>query len=486
MRGDSAKKNFVYQFLYQIIILVIPLIVSPYLTRTMSSETLGIYTYTYSIAYYFVVLAMLGISRHGQRTIANKRNDFLALRRSFWSLFYVHLICSLFALLLYVIYVCFICNDNKTIAFVQTIYVLSALFDITWLFQGLEKFKNVVIRNAIVKILECVCIFAFVKSPQDLVIYTFIMSASICLGQIILLPQAIKAIPPVKVSFSEMREHIKPMLVLFVAAVAATLYTIFDKTLLGILASHESVAYYEYSNKIINIPKTFITVISTVLFPRACLMVTEHNRGGLEKILKESLLVTYFIGFASFFGLLGIGDLLAKVYYGDGFSACGEIIISMAILILIIGVGEVVRSQYIYPLKRDKAMVRILLLNAAINLILSCALIPVLDVYGAVIGTVVAEIIGLTLEVYLCKDYISVRSLVKPGIPFAIIGLFMFIVIRIINMFVDQSLSGFLIMFVVAAVFYCVVSFIYCYFIDKDTKRILSDVIHKLKVSIKR
>ena len=168
LQGDSVKNNFIYQFLYQFVILVIPLIVSPYLTRTLGSEPLGIYTYTNSIAYYFVLVAMLGIGKHGQRIIAERKSDEQALRKTFWSLFTFHLGVSLVVFLLYLCYAIFLCNEDKAVTIAQSIYVLSACFDITWLYQGLEKFKTVVIRNAVLKVLECIAIFTFVKTPRQL------------------------------------------------------------------------------------------------------------------------------------------------------------------------------------------------------------------------------------------------------------------------------------------------------------------------------
>ena len=89
---DGVSKNFIYQFLYQVVIMVIPLIVSPYLTRTLGSKALGIYTYVNSIALYFVMFANLGITKHGQRIVAQNRNDSKKLSRVFWSLFLVHVI----------------------------------------------------------------------------------------------------------------------------------------------------------------------------------------------------------------------------------------------------------------------------------------------------------------------------------------------------------------------------------------------------------
>ena len=86
MAAQSLKGNFIFQSLYQVITLVIPFIVAPYLTRVLGSNNLGIYTYVGSIASYFVILANLGISKHGQRIIASRRNDNIELRKAFWSL----------------------------------------------------------------------------------------------------------------------------------------------------------------------------------------------------------------------------------------------------------------------------------------------------------------------------------------------------------------------------------------------------------------
>lgn len=401
--SDSVKKNFTFQFLCQVVILVIPLITSPYLTRTLGGTSLGVYSYTYSIAYYFVVFAMLGINRHGQRIILQTRENLIELRKSFWSLFVVHAVASILALLAYAIYVFFICSDDVNVAFAQTIYVTSALFDLTWLFYGLEKFKIVTIRNAVIKVITTNCIFAFIKSPSDVVLYTLIMALSTCLGQIVLFPQVMHAIPPIRFGREDLQKHIKPLFTLFVAAIAISIYTVFDKTLLGILTTKESVAYYEYSNKIINIPTTFIGIISTVLYPRACQYAAIGDYKGMRSNMEKSLTVSNLIGFASAFGLWAIADRFSLLYYGEEFAICGGIISIMCPLILISGIGEAVRSQCIYPLKMDMAMVKVVSLNAVVNLVLSAAFIPSFGVYGAVIGSISAEFIGLVTEVSMVK-----------------------------------------------------------------------------------
>ncbi len=473
LNPDSAKQNFAFQIIYHVVILVIPLIVSPYLTRTLGSDSLGVYTYTYSIAYYFVIAAMLGINRHGQRIIAQRRSDLLALRKTFWSLYVVHLIASALSILAYVIYLLFVCKSDVNIAMIQTIYVVSAALDITWLFYGLEKFRIVCIRNAIIKVLETACIFLFVHSSGDVGIYTLIMCISICLGQFIMIPQAFAAIPPIRFSRKDMAEHIKPLFTLFAAVIAVTLYTIFDKTLLGILTTMDDVAFYEYADKIIKIPKTLIGVVGTVLFPRACICAAEKKTTELNHIFQNCIIITSMLGFAFCFGLAAVAKTFSVLFYGEAFAICGPVIISMCPLILIIGLGDAIRQCYLYPNKMDSTMVKILFANAGVNIVLSALLITRIGIYGAVIGTIGAEALGLILEIWVGRHYISIKNFFKNIIPYAVIGFVMYLCVRLTAYFWDGTVPALLVQIVVGIVVYAVLTLLYGILFDQTVKELI-------------
>lgn len=454
MKTDGVKKNLVLQFMYQFVILVVPLIVSPYLARTLGETAIGEYTYINSIAYYFVLMCMLGIQKYGQREIAAKRDDEVALRKSFWSLFTVHVLFSFAGLIGYVAFCCIVVDNQPLIYYSQALYVFSAMFDITWLFYGIERFKIVVIRNIAVKIAELTFVFSLVKSSDDLFLYAMILSASALLGNLSLMPTAFKYIKPIKFGINDALTHLKPMLVLSISVFAISLYTIFDKTLLGLLSSKESVAYYEYSNKIINIPKVFITVIGTVLFPRACNFVSNGDFDSCRRYYRYSLSAIYFIGCASVFGLLAVSDLFAVIYYGSDFAICGSIIKLMTPLILIIGIGDIFRMQFLIPLQKDKQYIFCIIFNAVINVILSTCLIPVMDVYGAVIGTTCAELFGMLYQFFLIKKYVGAKDTILTGVPFMMSGIIMFVTIYFIRTIMNESISHLLAQIALGATVY--------------------------------
>ncbi len=437
MKKQSIKKNFIFQILYQFIILVLPLITSPYLTRVLGGHNLGIYVFSYSIGYYFVIAAMLGIAKYGQRIIASRRNDENSLRKTFWSLYYAHLIFSLVSLAAYLFF-CLFQKDNKTIFFIQAIYVASALFDITWLFYGLENFKSVVIKNLFVKFTSTLLIFLFVKNPSDLWIYTLIMSCSFFAGQFSLLPQAIKLIHPVKICWNNMKEHFKPLFVLSVAVIAASLYTMFDKTLIGIFINEDNVAYYEYAYKIIQIPTSIIAVIGTVLFPRSCACYASGDIKGMKNYFKLAIIFTFFISIGSIFGLICVSDLFVELYYGSDFLPSSLILKTLTPLILIVMCGDIVRMQFLIPMKKDTAYILIAVFNAVLNLSISCILLPLIGVEGAVVGTISAELFGLIFQSIVCRKYIDWLIVIKYLLLFFMSGLVMIFAIFIIkNIFND-------------------------------------------------
>jgi O-antigen/teichoic acid export membrane protein len=482
IKKESLKKNFFFQTIYQIVSLLIPMFVSPYLTRTLGQGALGEYTFSNSISYYFIILAALGISSYGQRLISTKKDSPDLLRKSFWSLYFVHAILSIISIVSYVIFVFFYKIDYKYIFYLQIIYVMSSFFDVTWLFYGLENFQLVVFANFLVKIIECISIFVFIHSSNDLWIYTLIMSLSTLFSQAILLPKAIRLVKPIKFGWSDIKIHIKPLLVLSIACIASTLYTVFDKTLLGIMTNTDDVAFYEYSNKIINIPKSIMGAITIIFYPRACSCLEKKDYQSAKKYINFSLNYVGFLGFATIFGLLGIGNLFTILYYGSDFAVCGNYVILLSVLPLIIMIGDVSRNQYLIPMKKDKSYTISICLSAIINLVLSACLIPYIGVYGAIVGTICAELFGSIFQMICSKALIPIKTTILTMLPYAICGVVMYGSILLIRSFKNSSWLDLCCQFLLGGIVYCVLSFLYIWFlspIKNNVRTWIKNVLHK-------
>ena len=177
----SPKKNFIYNIIYQLLIMIIPLITAPYLSRTVGVDGVGTYSYTYSIAYYFMLFTLLGVNNYGNRTIAKVREDKVKLSKTFWEIYSLQVSLGIIMLVCYCIYILLFCNEYRNIAVIQTLFIVSAMLDINWFFFGIEEFKKTITRNTLIKVGNIILILLAVKSKNDLWKYTLIMSGMTCI-----------------------------------------------------------------------------------------------------------------------------------------------------------------------------------------------------------------------------------------------------------------------------------------------------------------
>ena len=150
METKSVKKNYLYNLIYQILILILPIITTPYLSRALGAENLGIYSYTVTIVTYFTLFGSLGINLYGQREIAYVRDDKKKRKKIFTEVVFFRLTTMFIALLVFTF--TFVSgNEYEQYYRILIIYLIASAVDISWFFQGLEEFKKTVARNVIVR-----------------------------------------------------------------------------------------------------------------------------------------------------------------------------------------------------------------------------------------------------------------------------------------------------------------------------------------------
>jgi len=437
---NSVKKNFSYNIIYQLLTLILPLITAPYISRTLGAECQGIFSYTYSIATYFVLFSMLGINNYGNRTIAKNRDNIDDISKKFCILHKMQLISTIVSVLLFIMYVFLFGKQYKIYFFVQLIYVFSTVFDVNWFFFGLEKFKLTVTRNIIVKLLSILLIFIFVKSSEDLLIYVIIMASSSFLSNIFLWPYILKNIKFSKVPFKDILIHIKPNLVLFIPVIAVSLYKIMDKIMLGNMFSMDAVGFYENAEKIINIPLSFITALGTVMLPRISNLVSLKEDNKILNYINKSMEFVSFISVAFMFGLITIGKNFAVVFFGSDFAQTGLIIQLLAPTLVFISCANVIRTQFLIPRERDKIYIVSVFIGAFINFTINFLLIPRYGSSGAAIGTICAEFVVMYYQMYKTKKYLPVLNYFTMLLKFIITGFIMYCLINLFTIFITNKI----------------------------------------------
>ncbi|ATD54286.1 flippase [Clostridium chauvoei] len=457
----SIKKNLIYNVTYQMLILILPLITTPYISRVIGVDGVGVQSYTYSIVNYFVLFAMLGINNHGNRSVAMVRDNKENLSRVFLSIYSVQVIISLIMIIFYSIYVYFIVDKYKIIFLIQLIYIISALFDINWFFFGIEEFKLTVIRNTIIKLLSVLSIFIFVKDKNDLYIYSLILALGVLIGQLILWKFIGRYIKLIKIDINNILEQIKPILILFIPIVAISIYKIMDKIMIGSMNTITQVGFYENSEKIINIPIGIIVALGTVMLPKISNLEAKGKKNQSKKYISISMDFVMFMAFGSMFGLIGVSPVLIPIFLGKEFIQCIDIVSILSVTILFIAWANVIRMQFLIPKKKDKIYIVSTILGAIVNLVINLLLIRKYGAIGATIGTVLAEATVAIYQTIKVKEELDINTYIKRNMFFVIPGIFMCLIIRYIGLVLNKTILTGIIQIIVGGSIYCLIGIIY-------------------------
>lgn len=416
---NSIKKNFIYNSAYQILIMIIPLVTTPYISRVLGAEGIGTYSYAYSIASYFVMFIMLGLSNYGNREIAKAKDDKKQLSITFWNIYAMQFVLGIIMNIIYMIY-CFTISKDICISFSVGIYVLSGILDINWFFFGMEKFKLTVIRNTIIKIITTVCIFLFIKSRTDVLFYCLIMTSGILLSQIVLWPYLFKEVYIVKPTWNEVRRHIRPNSFLFLTVIAVSLFKVMDKIMLGLITTKNQVGFYESSEKIIQIPTALITSLGTVMLPRMSNLVNKRNNEE-HSLIYKSILFAMFLPSSMCFGIMGVSKEFVPIFYGKGYDTCITLYLILLPSCLFLAFANVIRTQYLLPHGMDKTYVISAFLGVGVNIIINILLIPKYGAIGAAIGTFFAEMVVCIYQVYKVSPFLNIRKYIKKNNAFCFV-----------------------------------------------------------------
>lgn len=442
MAKKSIAKNYIYNLTYQILIIVLPLITTPYLSRVLSAEGIGIYSYTISIVTYFVLFGSLGIAMYAQREIAYIQENLTKRSKIFWEVFIVRLITLFISMVIF--YFTFAFKGDYAIYYkILILEILANAFDISAFFQGMEEFKKIIKRNLIVKAISIASIFIFIKQPTDVGKYLLIYSLSNLIGNLSLWIYLPKHITKVDIRTLELKKHLKPTLLLFIPQIATQIYTVLDKTMIGSLVIDKAeVGYYEQSQKIVKTILTIVTSLGTVMLPR---IANEFANGKLKEI-KNNILTSfnfvYFLSIPMVMGLIAVSKDLIPWFLGKGFEKSIYITYVISPIILMIGLSSVIGMQYLLPTKRQKQYTVSVIIGAITNLVLNFIFIPKFLSIGAAIGTVIAEVTVTGVQFYCIRKEFNIREILTMSFKYLLSALIMLIVITILNSFILTKYSA--------------------------------------------
>lgn len=462
----GLKSNFIYNFISQILTLIIPLITTPYLARVLHETGNGQFSYASSIITYFTLFAMLGFDTYGQRQIAACQNDEEKKSRIFWEICILKTFCTViaYAVLCSVLFTVGFGETYNRLILLLSIQVIAIPFDIQFFFRGDEDFRSIAIRTIIMRLIGLICIFVFVKDEGDTWVYALCFSVSMLASNLIMWPALIKRIHKCKWKELSLVKHIKPSLLIFLPIVATTIYSVFDKTMIGLLSENPDYenGCYEQAYKINSVALMLITIISPVMLSRNAHDFKNGDIDSVKRHLHFAANYVWMMGIPLIVGFAVLSDNLRSWYLGEGYTEVPLLLMIMSVRFIASGFGEIFGTQLFFAIGKEQYPLIGSIAASVVNLTLNFFLIPIYGAVGAALATAVCEVtVTVILAVFAYRLHIiSFRKIIFSSWKYLLAAGIMFVPIFFMQRALGSAVWTFFVITLVGILTYALMLFI--------------------------
>lgn len=427
-KKETLTYNYICNLANQVLISLMPLITAPYVSRVLGVENIGHYSFVQSIASYFSMAAVLGTTLYGQRKVAQYQESIQQRSKIFWELVVLR---ALLTTLFFGIYYAALVSrtTEKALYLAVSLEIVGVLFDISWFFQGIEEFRPITTCNALSKLLCAVGIFTLVKSSGDIVLYAVLYSSSLMLGYLFLWKYIPRKVEKVLRSKLHPVNHIHPAILLFISQVAMQVYTVLDKTMIGLITGSDAQnGYYEQGQKLIRVLTALVTSVGAVMASRVANLWANQQKDKIQELMEHSFRLVYAISFPVMYGVALIATRFVPTFYGEGYDGVIPLLYILAVVLPIIASSNVVGIQYLVPTNQERFLTLSVTVGAAVNFICNSFLIPRFGANGAAVGSVIAECCVTLVQLWIVRRQLRLKPFFKLAFRYFLLGLPMFLI----------------------------------------------------------
>lgn len=482
MGKKSVKLNYIYTTVFQIFSMITPLVTTPYVSRIFAADGIGQFSFSLMMNNYFCFFAALGFSIWGQREIARHQGDKLQQSITFFEILICKIIFGTVAFLACWMMISLgVFKEYTFLMKLLSLEIIATTFNISYFFQGNEKFGVITARDFIIKILSIALVFCFVKTPDHLGLYTLCHVGASLLSVLSLWWCVRKEITFVSIKKLNPRRHLVPSAKLFIPTIAISLFTIFDKLMIGFMVPGytENVladgtvellrnadienGYYVQSEKIIKMSMLVLASLGTVMLPRNAKELEDGNEERFLNNIKTAIQFVSFVGAPIMMGILAVAHNFSPWFFGEGFDKVPILLMMFSVMVLPSGLGNVLGQQYLLPKGEDNAYILTYVISGLFNVALNLILIPRFLSYGAAVATVAAEFLAPILMLFFIKRRGCLPKADMESVKAIIAALGMFIAVFSTSQVLSPSpLHTFILMFEGGVVYIILASILKC------------------------
>lgn len=439
MEKKSLGINFIFNVLKTLMGVVFPLITFPYAARILGPEYMGKIDYAQANITYFTLIASFGISGYAVREGARIRDDKEKISRFASEMMAINLMTVSVAYIL-----CFLAllvpkfAPYRGLMLIFSTTIILTAIGLEWLYNIYEDYRYITVRSFIFQVISMILLFTCVKKEEDYVIYALILICSSVGSNIMNLIRSRKYIK-LRVLFNKnFFIHLKPMFYIFIMNIAASIYLVMDKSMLGFLTGDDvEVGLYSAAIKITTVIAALMNTVRVVMTPRVSYVV-QNDKEQAERLNYMAIKLVCMFSIPCAIGLFFLSDKVLLLFVGNKYISAANTLRILLVDVVFAAINGVVINQIFISYRRDRKASMAVIIGAVTNLILNSFTIPLFGKEGAAISTVASEAAIFIFACIVGRDIFRIGRVAKQIVQslFAcmpMVGVYFLLVLNGIN-----------------------------------------------------
>ncbi len=412
----GVGRNALYITAMQVSNVLLGLLLTPYVTRVLGSDLLGISSYGFAVVGYFGVFGLLGLPIYGLREVARLRENPMELQRVFSEGITYQLFFTALAMVAFTLWAISMPDGNSLYYLLFLLYLLGTGTDLTWFYGGLERYDRVALRTVCIRVVGTFSIVLFVRDEGQLALFIILQQGAVSLSNLFYWTPLHHYGVKIRLANlrSTLRRMLRPALLLFLPSVLSMVIVSSDRLFIHALEGTRDVAIYDFPARFARIGITMVTVVGNVMMPRLANLYENGREAEFRSSLAQQLFFGMFTGFLIGGGLIATAGPVSVLMFGPTFEGSAPVLSVLAAAVALTGMALYHAAMSI---GREKGVLKTLVIGAVSNVILNLLLIPLFGILGAAYAYVLTEAIIEGQYLWLMRDTIDIgRSTKQLGV----------------------------------------------------------------------
>lgn len=261
-----------------------------------------------------------------------------------------------------------------------------------WLFQGLERMRELVIPQLVLRTASTIAIIILIRSRGDLLLYVGINATSALFGAIafsVLLRRCDMALG--LPTLGRMKLRLRESSSVFVSNAAISFYTTANVLIVSYVLGTEAAGIFGLADRIRGAAMGLLVPMTQAIYPFVCRTIqsdTDEERKARRRMFQIMIWTSVAMGVALFVSAPWAVSILGGVH----FEAATPVVRIFALIPLLVTITNILGVQIMLPRKMDRSVAAVVIACGALGVALQLVLTRSFGVEGSAWAYVMVEL----------------------------------------------------------------------------------------------